>query len=581
MLSGSSYIPPFYFYQFADAISAPYTALKAYQSGIIDSNGNILKPESSLDPFEYLVIKLKQIFAQLPYGTTKAKLNGYLSTLQLFAEEAEEYNFNSEYMHALIEGYISQITDGEVSYLELCEDMGSGGGAAGSLGTPMAGSGSNVGVAGFDPPMTDKILKRKYLENCEIFDVCPDEYVAFKNAKAWKHIPEGPTKNYLQRFQRRNKDAKIGIRTTLPESGEQDLYWITYPAKNFMEEYGLEGLVGLLESNAIQEVNPNKNLSGTTSTEEVLTYFQDRNKDGNPDGQHHGRIATSITNLFNIGSEPAKQKMGILHHENAPEGHHAELHARLLSLGRGLDDLHKIEDQSERHSAISNFLESHVKGSAKSPSSPDRPRGKSFKDNIPDTFLYDPNTKQTVHAEVKTSTAAGAFATRWPSFGKKLRKSEWEREGIQPTDLEKTTAGRYRIKLPSEVSQELSQEAATQLVRYGKKSGPRTIIKAKDNNFYHVDTADVMEHWASGLDFPSVKRRSRGKEQEQINPETGGHTVELTPLKGFISKAVKGKSRTKATRLTMSKRAYETIRLATDPSLHKHLERLLLPHTKD
>ena len=61
MLSGSSYIPPFYFYQFADAISAPYTALKAYQSGIIDSNGNILKPESSLDPFEYLVIKLKQI----------------------------------------------------------------------------------------------------------------------------------------------------------------------------------------------------------------------------------------------------------------------------------------------------------------------------------------------------------------------------------------------------------------------------------------------------------------------------------------------------------------------------------------
>jgi hypothetical protein len=250
MLSGSSYIPPFYFYQFADAISAPYTALKAYQSGIIDSNGNILKPESSLDPFEYLVIKLKQIFAQLPYGTTKAKLNGYLSTLQLFAEEAEEYNFNSEYMHALIEGYISQITDGEVSYLELCEDMGSGGGAAGSLGTPMAGSGSNVGVAGFDPPMTDKILKRKYLENCEIFDVCPDEYVAFKNAKAWKHIPDGPTKNYLQRFQRRNKDAKIGIRTTLPESGEQDLYWITYPSKNFMEEYGFDNLDFLFEAKA-------------------------------------------------------------------------------------------------------------------------------------------------------------------------------------------------------------------------------------------------------------------------------------------------------------------------------------------
>lgn len=247
MLSGSSYIPPFYFYQFADAISAPYTSLKAYQSGIIDANGNILKPESSLDPFEYLVIKLKQIFEQLPYGMTKAKLGGYLSTLQLFAEEAEEYNFNSEYMHALIEGHIFQMTNGEVSYLELCEDMGVGGGGAGSLGTPMPGSGDNVGVAGFDPPLSDKIIKRKYLQNCEIFEVCPEEYAMFKNAKNWKNIPEGPTKNYLQRFQRRNKDAKIAVRTTLPESGEQDLYWITYPAKSFMEEYGLENVDFLIE----------------------------------------------------------------------------------------------------------------------------------------------------------------------------------------------------------------------------------------------------------------------------------------------------------------------------------------------
>lgn len=247
MLSGSSYIPPFYFYQFADAISAPYTSLKAYQAGIIDSNGNLIKPESSLEPFEYLVIKLKQIFSELPYGMTKAKLNAYLPTLQLFAEEAEEYNFNSEYMHALIEGYISQMTDGEVSYLELCEDMGSGGGGAGSLGTPMGGSGDNVGVAGFDPPLMDKVMKRKYLQNCEIFEVCPEEYATFKNAKSWKNIPEGPTKNYLQRFQRRNKGAKIAVRTTLPESGDQDLYWITYPAKSFMEEYGLENVDFLVE----------------------------------------------------------------------------------------------------------------------------------------------------------------------------------------------------------------------------------------------------------------------------------------------------------------------------------------------
>jgi hypothetical protein len=247
MLSGSSYIPPFYFYQFADAISAPYTSLKAYQGGVIDANGNLLKSENNIEPFEYLVIKLKKIFEQLPYGMTKAKLGGYLSTLQLFAEEAEAYNFNSEYMHALIEGHISNITDGEISYLELCEDMGSGGGAAGSLGTPMGGSGDTPGVAGYDPPLTDKIIKRKYLQNCEIFDVCPEDYVAFKNAKSWKNIPDGPTKNYMQRFQRRNKGTKLAVRTTMPESGEQDLYWITYPSKSFMEEYGLKNVDFLTE----------------------------------------------------------------------------------------------------------------------------------------------------------------------------------------------------------------------------------------------------------------------------------------------------------------------------------------------
>jgi len=55
------YIPSFYFYKFAQGISAPYTELAAYSAGAIDSSGNVLKAESSIDSFEYLIIKLKKI----------------------------------------------------------------------------------------------------------------------------------------------------------------------------------------------------------------------------------------------------------------------------------------------------------------------------------------------------------------------------------------------------------------------------------------------------------------------------------------------------------------------------------------
>ena len=64
-MAGPSYIPSFYFYKFAEGISAPYTSFQAFKAGAIDQNGNLLKPESSIDPLEYLIIKLKKIFEEL------------------------------------------------------------------------------------------------------------------------------------------------------------------------------------------------------------------------------------------------------------------------------------------------------------------------------------------------------------------------------------------------------------------------------------------------------------------------------------------------------------------------------------
>ena len=569
------YIPSFYFYKFAQEISEPFTSLQAYQAGAVDEHGNILKAESSIDPLEYLVIKLKKIFAELPSGMTKAKLNNYLSTLQLFGEEVQQIGITEgEYM-GLVEGYIALYVNQNLSYIELCEDM-SGGGMASAGTSPGYNTGS---VSGFDPELVSGIQRRKPLlkglDNCEMYDVCPEEMGHFKAAKAWKQVPDSETKTYLQRAQSRNA-KKIAVRSVNPDTGEQDVHWINYPTKSFVEEYNLGFLDILNEDN--EEVTPDKNLDGKTSVEEVMAYFKDKDLNGSPDGEHHAKISRIVTNLFNIGADPTEQRLAILQDENPPKGHHAELHARLLSLGRGLDELHKIEDHDKKHEAISTFVTSHLKGSRKSPSASDRPGGKLSTDMIPDTFVYDPTTQTTVHGEVKTSKASGTFPTEWPSIGKKLIKADWAKQGVGLADLEKTTRGRYRIQLPPETAQELSREAATQLVRYGKKSGPLTIIKAETGKFYEVDTPDVIEHWAKGIDYPSIKRKTRKKGKARGKPETAGHSVEVTPLTGFISAAIKQKS---ARRVTMSKKAYKTIKAATDPSFHEHLDKLLLPHTTD
>lgn len=242
----TSYVSSFYFYKLAQALSGPYTALDAYHAGVIDEHGNIIKPESSIDSFEYLVIKLKKIFEELPYGTTKAKLSNYMATLQMFGEEV---NLNSDQYNLFLEGYIAANVNHEISYISLLEDTTTGGGPGG-LGVP-AGPVENKGsVMGYDPVMALGLQRRKkpkYFDNCEVFEVCPEELISFKSAKQWKEVPDSETKTYLQRFQRRNKSARIGVTSKNPISGDQDLYWITYPSKNFLEDVDLTKLSILFE----------------------------------------------------------------------------------------------------------------------------------------------------------------------------------------------------------------------------------------------------------------------------------------------------------------------------------------------
>jgi len=239
MPSSSAYIPSFSISNFAQSVSAPYTSFGAYASGVIDANGNLLKPESSIDPFEYFVIKLKKIFEELPTNYTKARLNSYMSAFQIFNEEAEFLGIPKEHFLLFVEGYLQ-------GGLLLNEDMGAGmatGGSPGSLGTAQVVPNTGT-VMGYDKPMDLPLFRRSPVE---MFDVDHNEFQNFKNAKAWKHIPDSPTKKYLKRFQQRNPSGKMAIRTKKPDTDEHDLYWITYPAKNFMEEYGLDVMDFLFE----------------------------------------------------------------------------------------------------------------------------------------------------------------------------------------------------------------------------------------------------------------------------------------------------------------------------------------------
>lgn len=244
-MAGPSYIPSFYFSKFAQGISEPFTALSAYQAGAIDENGNFLKPESSIDPLEYLIIKLKRIFAELPMGMTKAKLGNYMSTMQLFGEEAKEFGITDSEFIGLVEANLL-LNGHTVSYIELCEDMGAAGMASAAT-SPGYNTGS---ISGYDPVMGTTRRDTPVLQgmdNCEMFDVCPEEMRGFKDAKAWKHVPDSETKRYLQRYQRRNPKGHMALRSMNPDTGESDLYWIKFKPLSFMEEYHLNDFDFLTE----------------------------------------------------------------------------------------------------------------------------------------------------------------------------------------------------------------------------------------------------------------------------------------------------------------------------------------------
>jgi hypothetical protein len=82
----------FLVYQFIRRLVTPFNKWEAYELGIIDDKGNILRKKRDRTPeerrkfgvFDIMILKLKKLLAKIPGGTTK--LASYATALWLIRE---------------------------------------------------------------------------------------------------------------------------------------------------------------------------------------------------------------------------------------------------------------------------------------------------------------------------------------------------------------------------------------------------------------------------------------------------------------------------------------------------------------
>ena len=471
MHSSSAYIPSFSLSKFSETITAPYTSLASFSSGLIDANGNLLKPESSIDPYEYFIIKLKKIFDQLPMSYTKARLASYVSTFQMFNEEAEFFGLNSNEFLFFIEGYLE-------SGLLINEDMGtgmvSGGGGPGTLGTPQDVQ-STGGVMGYERPLDAPMFTRMPVE---MFDVDDAEFKNFKNAKAWKHIPDSETKRYLKRFQQRNPSGKMAIRSN------KNIHWLSYPSKSFVEEYDLGFLDILNEGGPIDPQIKQK------KSYEIPNDL-------------HEPVNDTLSSIFDI-----KYTTNTTPVIDRTDSHGAELHARTLLFAKGLHDISKIDDENERNNHFRQFINSVNQIKKKTPSHPDE----RSKEKLPDAYTFLPDTG-TTGIDIKTDRFEGKIPT-------KLKKDTASSEDIEKEKLKHiddlNTKWPQGVGVRRNKSGKFFMIPTSSISSHWKPLSGRIIDRNRSQSTTHKNTDTA----GSNIEIRSLRSLTRGREDYiNIHPE--------------------------------------------------------------
>ena len=157
-------------YQFIKRLATPFKDWQAYKLGIIDENGNVIKPGSTLKTseeinawgyFDRLVANLKKLLAKIPGGRTR--LASYAAALYLVKESEIPKELDDSELEHLVEvtfrEYLSELN------IDLYEEDGA---PANNVGSG-AIAGLGVGPQG-EPPVRRKLkmLKRWKDANVDI-----------------------------------------------------------------------------------------------------------------------------------------------------------------------------------------------------------------------------------------------------------------------------------------------------------------------------------------------------------------------------------------------------------------------------
>jgi hypothetical protein len=163
----------FFLYMFIKKLVTPFDKWKAYEEGIIDDKGNIIKSadersrtikgREAFTKFDLMVLKLKKLLAKAPGGQTR--IATYAAALWLIKEhkDTDSSMLNEEAAMVSINSYIDYIrenTDVNTKFEEFfAEDgtMSAGGGLVAGIGV------GPKGEPGFTPAQM-KRYKRKNIQ---------------------------------------------------------------------------------------------------------------------------------------------------------------------------------------------------------------------------------------------------------------------------------------------------------------------------------------------------------------------------------------------------------------------------------
>lgn len=207
-------------YRFLRLLVTPFEKTKAFELGVIDQDGNVLKKKrdrktkaekESYDTFHRLVFNLKKVVAKIPF--MKGRLGSMATALYLIKEhlQNENYPVKGTELEGIFCQYLTEnrILDKEI-YMDFVEEYATmyltEEGAANAVGSA---PGNVAGLHG-DPPVNHK--KRKKYNGVDIFEVEDDIIKGIKlrtKSNLLDGIQDKKLRTEIKKYQESNPDHPI------------------------------------------------------------------------------------------------------------------------------------------------------------------------------------------------------------------------------------------------------------------------------------------------------------------------------------------------------------------------------------